>query len=105
MAQFDVYLNPNRQSRERFPFLVDVQASVLDDLQTRLIVPLGYSSAFHQEPFRRLTPEVEYDGVKYILLVPQMSSVRSNLLKQPLGSIDHLRTEIIAAVDFAISGV
>ncbi|MDH5211807.1 MAG: CcdB family protein, partial [Betaproteobacteria bacterium] len=40
MARFDVYRNPNRKSRDRVPLLLDVQASLLEDLATRLVVPL-----------------------------------------------------------------
>ena len=40
MAQFDVYRNPSPATRSRMPFLLDVQAGVLDSLATRIVVPL-----------------------------------------------------------------
>jgi toxin CcdB len=40
MAQFDVYLNPNTATRNVIPYLLDVQAELLDSLATRVVVPL-----------------------------------------------------------------
>ena len=40
MAQFDVYRNPSKKTSKAYPLLVDVQNSVIDQLATRLTVPL-----------------------------------------------------------------
>lgn len=40
MAQFDVYINPNTATRKVIPYLLDVQADLLDTLTTRVVVPL-----------------------------------------------------------------
>ena len=52
-----------------------------------------------------LTPTVEYEGEDLLLLVPQIASIPSKSLKKPIGSLSHLRNEIIAAVDFALTGI
>jgi toxin CcdB len=40
MAQFTVYRNKNPQTRSTVPFLLDIQNDLLDDLETRVVVPL-----------------------------------------------------------------
>ncbi len=40
MAQFDVYANPNPDSQQQIPYLVDIQADLLDHLATRVVAPL-----------------------------------------------------------------
>jgi toxin CcdB len=40
MARFDVHENPSRRSRARVVYLLDIQADMLSDLATRLVVPL-----------------------------------------------------------------
>jgi len=40
MAQLDVYLNPNPDPREAIPYLLGVQADLLDSLAIRAAVPL-----------------------------------------------------------------
>jgi len=52
-----------------------------------------------------LTPLIEYEDEQYILLTPQIASMPSRLLKNPVGSVELLRDKIIAAIDFAIKGI
>jgi toxin CcdB len=40
MAQFTVCRNKNPQTRSAVPFLLDVQNDLLEDLETRVVVPL-----------------------------------------------------------------
>lgn len=105
MAQFDVYLNPNRNTRKAFPYILDIQNSVISDLATRIVIPLGRLESFKNEKMAGLTPEVAYEGEQLLLLTPQLASIPAKVLKEPIGSLSHLRDEIIAAIDFAITGI
>jgi toxin CcdB len=40
MAQFTLYRNANRQTQGRYPFLLDIQSDFLNELKTRLVVPV-----------------------------------------------------------------
>ena len=44
MAQFDVYENINTSSKKDMPFLLDVQNDILDELNSRIVVPLSINS-------------------------------------------------------------
>lgn len=105
MAQFDVYRNPSKATQKAYPFLLDIQNPVISDIATRIVVPLGRSEHFKNESMKKLTPVIEYDDGLLVLLTPQISSVPSKILKKPVGSLEHFRDEIIAAVDFAITGI
>ncbi|GAA3920890.1 CcdB family protein [Litoribacillus peritrichatus] len=105
MAQFDVYPNPSRTTRKTFPYIVDVQSPVISDIATRIVIPLGRLESFKNEKMEGLTPEVEYSGEKLLLLTPQLASIPTKALKEPIGSLSHLRNDIIAAIDFAITGI
>jgi toxin CcdB len=52
-----------------------------------------------------LTPEINYEGEELLLLTPQISSVPSKILKEPVGSLSHFREQIINALDFAITSI
>lgn len=105
MAQFDVYKNPNTRTKKQFPYIVDVQNEVIAEIDTRIVIPLGKASLFDNEYMGRLTPGIDYEGEKLILLAPQITSVPVKLLKNPIGTIEHLRDEIINVLDFATTGI
>ena len=104
MPQFDVYRNPNTATQQTFPFILDIQHEHLSDLGTRIVLPLGRLTDLKNESLGKLTPIIEYEGDELLILTPQMSAVPSNLLKDPIGTLEHLRADILAALDFAISG-
>jgi toxin CcdB len=51
-----------------------------------------------------LTPIIEYKDEKLILLTPQIASIPNKILKEPIGSLAHLRDDILGAIDFAVTG-
>jgi toxin CcdB len=105
MSQFDVYTNPSKKSREAYPYIIDIQNALINDITTRIVIPLGKLKHFRNEKMDGLTPLIEYKNEQYILLTPQIASMPSKLLKDPVGSVKSLRDEIIAAIDFAITGI
>lgn len=105
MAQFDVYRNPSKTSKSYYPYLVDIQSAFISEIATRIVAPLGKLSAFGNVAMKSLTPEVTYEGEKLLLLIPQISSIPSKQLDKPIGSLSHLRDEIIGALDFAVTGI
>lgn len=39
MAQFKVYENPNDATRQTYPYLMDIQSNLLDELRTTVVIP------------------------------------------------------------------
>ena len=105
MAQFDVYKNPSRTTRTAYPYIVDIQHELISDIATRIVIPLGRLSHFNNEQMQGLTLDIEYNGEKLLLLTPQIASIPANQLKDPIGSLEHFRDEIISSLDFAITGI
>lgn len=105
MAQFDVFQNPSATTRKHYPYLVDIQSPHLDELATRIVIPLGKAALFKNATMKGLTPEVTFHDEKLFLLTPQISSMTKKQLKEPVGSISHLRDDLVHALDFAIFGV
>ena len=105
MRQFDVYANPSQSTRKVYPFILDIQSDVISAIATRIVVPLGSKAHFRNEGMKVLTPIVSYEGEDLLLLIPQIASMPAKSLKKPIGSLSHLRGEIIAALDFAITGI
>src|SRR5262245_50141830 len=105
MSQFTVYKNKNPRSRTTFPFLVDVQADLLDELETRVVAPLTKAPALSRKPISRLTPSVEVDGENYLMITPQLAGIARSDLGAIVGSLSEQRAAIIGALDLLVTGV
>jgi toxin CcdB len=103
MSQFSVFKNKNPRSKTAFPFLVDVQSNLLDDLRTRVVIPL--TKALAERPISTLSPLVEIHGHKYVLLTPQLAGISKSDLGAEVTNIAEHRDGVIAALDCLISGI
>ncbi len=104
MAQFSLYQN-HGESRDTYPFIIDVQNVLLDSLNTRLVIPLTPTSRFEQRAPEHLCPILHIKEGDFVLLTHQMTSIPASILISPIHSLEAFRSEIIGAIDFLITGV
>jgi len=100
-----VYKNINRATQQRIPYLLDVQSSLLDDLQTTVVVLLYHSALIGKASITRLCPEVQIEGEKFVALTSQIAGVDRRVLERKVCALSEYHSDIIAAVDFIISGI
>lgn len=105
MPQFAVYKNKNPKSKGAFPYLVDIQADLLSNLQTRVVAPLTKLTALRKKPIKDLTPIVQIDGSQYLVLIPQLAGIPLSELGQPVANLSAHREVFVEAIDFLITGV
>jgi toxin CcdB len=105
MPQFSVYKNKNPKSRSTFPYLIDVQSDLLSDLGTRVVVPLIKRGALTRKPIKNLMPAIRVDGQEFIMMVPQLAGIAASDLGAPVANAAEHRGEVVAALDFLITGV
>ena len=89
MAQFDVYKNTNKATREQYPLLLDIQHSVLLTLASRILIPLSNKNLVHVVAMDVLMPDVLFGEQQYVLMTPQISAVSARLLSNPIGTLEH----------------
>lgn len=104
MQQFTLYRNKNPNTRALYPLLLDVQSDLLEELQTRVVIPLTKKAGLTGKPVSHLMPLIEFDDDTYILLTPQLAGIARAELGAPAGSLARQRDTIIAALDFLIAG-
>ena len=104
MAQFSVYKNKNTRTKATFPYLVDVQSDLLEPLNTRVVIPMTKAPALAKKPVSHLTPEVSFNGDRYVLMTPQLAGVARAELGSLAGSVVDERPAILAAIDFLVTG-
>jgi toxin CcdB len=104
VAQFSVYRNKNTRTKATFPYLVDVQSDLLEPLNTRVVIPMTKAAALTRKPVSHLTPEVSFNGDRYVLMTPQLAGVGRAELGPQAGSLLDERQTILAAIDFLLTG-
>lgn len=96
MARFDLHRHGSR-------YLVDVQANIIPNVGTRLVIPL-FPVADVPRPIRRLHPVVVIDGRAYVLATHLMGAVPITDLGPAIGSLDAHYDTIVAAIDMILLG-
>ena len=98
MARFAVYKNPDGQG-----YLLNLQADINSHFATRVVAPL---LPVQEVPFpaATLNPVFEIEGAQFVMATQGMAAVPLAILKHPVSSLEHRRTEIVAAVDFMFQG-
>ncbi len=105
MAQFSLYKNEDSASNDVYPYFIDVQNSLLGDLNSRLVIPLSPHGVLNNTDAKKLCPVIHLDEGDFVLLTHQMTSVPISILKAEVTSLESLRYEILGAIDMLISGI
>lgn len=104
MAQFDVFLNTNPDTRAAIPYLLDVQADLLDSLATRVVVPL-FTAAEMPLAAKNLNPQFTIQDVSVVMSTAELAGVSKRSLGEKVQSLSNNRDEIIAAIDLLFTGI
>lgn len=83
--------------------VLDVQSNLLDDLHTRVVVPLVPKSEV-KHAVDRLNPRFEIDDVVYIMMTEFIAAVPAAELGATIANLSAHGDEITAATDFLFQG-
>ena len=99
MARFDVHHN-----RGGSGYLLDCQADILADFNTRLVVPL-LPPAIAPTPAGRLNPAFEIEGKTHVMVTQFAGTVPARSLGKVVASLITDDRLIGTAIDMLLSGV
>jgi toxin CcdB len=105
MPQFAVYRNPSPATRKTIPLLLDVQSELLDALSTCVVVPLYIPAAVQDGVIGNLMPLIEFDGKRYIAVIPELAGIPRKSLGADVGDLAHRRHDLSAALDLLLTGI
>ena len=97
MAQFDVH-------RLGDGLVIDCQADLLKQLDSRFVVPLA-RSADVPTVAQRLNPIFDIDGESHVMLTQAAAAVQRRELGSIVASLAEHSLEITSAIDVLVSGV
>jgi toxin CcdB len=103
MRQYDVCRNLNSASRKEAPFLLILQADLLQDLRTVVIAPIRTERLATK--MSRLNPAVNISGKTYRVSVSELTSVLRNQLGEVILNTSEQHSEFVDAIDLIFTGV
>jgi toxin CcdB len=82
--------------------VVDVQANLLADMASRVVVPLLPETG--TRPASRLNPIFDIDGQRHVLIVQSIATVPRRDLRGAVASLKDQHDTVLAAIDFLLRG-
>jgi toxin CcdB len=98
MACFDMH------AQESGGYLLDIQANLLSDLSTRVVIPLLPRDQA-PKPARTLNPEFDIDGAPHFMVTQFLGAIDRAELGAPVGSLLGRRDDVIRTIDMLLSGI
>jgi toxin CcdB len=105
MGQFYAYKNPNPITRDQYPYLLDIQSDLLSGLRTTIVIPLSPTKTVASISLSRLNPVFNLDGENLTAMTQDIAGLDRNQLGTQSHDLSSYRSDIIAAVDFVLSGI
>ncbi|MUH73206.1 CcdB family protein [Psychrosphaera haliotis] len=105
MSQFFLYKNQDSSSSKAYPYFVNVQSDLLSSLDSRMVIPLTPLELIESKAPSYLCPIIHIEQGDFVILTQQMTSVPVKILKDEVNDLSTFRNEIVAALDFLITGI
>ena len=105
MEQFTLYRNENKNSKKAYPYFVDVQSDLLEELNSRIVIPLSSQKTLNNINAKKLCPVIEINEGAFVLLTHQMTSVPRSALKNKITTLGQYRYDILGAIDLLLTGI
>lgn len=99
MPRFDVH-----QYSDEVPLILDVQADLLSDLNTRAVVPLLPHAQVKKEELPRLKPILKIKGKNFVMMTTDIGVIKVSDRGKFVENIEAQRQAIIEALDFLFQG-
>ncbi len=104
MPQFAVHENKNHDTKKTYPYLLDIQTDLLSDLRTTVVIPLRPLINAGKQTLTRLCPILTIRGRKYVAFTQQLAGIDRRHLGKIVADLSAARSDIIAALDFLVTG-
>ncbi len=105
MSQFSVYKNEDKGTKKTYPYFLNVQNDLLDELNSRVVIPFSTPDSIKHRDAKKLCPIIKIENKEFVLLTHQITTVPESLLKTRVTEVATFRAEIISAIDLLFTGI
>jgi toxin CcdB len=79
MNQFTLFKNEDKATRKTYPYFLNVQSDLLDDLNSRMVIPFSSISSVKNINAKKLCPIIMIEDKQFVLLPHQMTAVPASI--------------------------
>ena len=84
---------------------MDVQADLLADLESRVVIPLAPEASYASKLLKGLMPVLRLKGKTYVVVTALAPGVPRRALGSKVANVSEYRAELLAALDLLFTGV
>lgn len=95
----------NKAMQKNYPYLLDVQSNLPGDLRTTVVVPLMPKRLAGSHTISYLNPITQVKNENFTVMTQSLAGIDRTALEESAGDLSQYRAEIIAAIDFVLSGI
>lgn len=103
MRQYDICRNLNSASRKQVPFVMILQADLLQDFATVVVAPLMVESLATR--ISKLNPAIKVAEKTYRVSMAELASVLRSQLGEVVANAGAQHREFVTAVDLIFTGI
>jgi toxin CcdB len=103
VRQYDICRNLNMASRKEAPFLIVLQADLLEDLRTVVIAPVRVETLATK--ISKLIPAAIVKGKPYRFSMPELTGILRKYLGEVVANVVNQHYEFVAAIDLIFTGI
>jgi toxin CcdB len=105
MSQFVLYRNTNKATQKNYPYLLEIQSNLLSELKTTVVIPVMPKRLAGEHVISRLNPVIKVKNEQLVVMTQSAAGVDRTVLGEKVADVSQHRAEIVAAVDFLLSGI
>ena len=105
MPQLQLYKNANKATQKDYPYLLDIQSNLLNELCTTVVIPLMPKRIAGTQIISKLNPVLKIKNENFVVITQNLAGIHRRMLGEKVCELSHHRAEIFAAIDFVLSGI
>jgi len=102
VEQFDIYLNPIKTGRKRFPYVCLLQNKLFDSFATRIV---AFVSSDESISFDKINDPITISSKKFFVCLNLIASIEASRLQEFVENISDNREALLAAHDALFIGI
>ena len=101
--QFDICVNPNKQSRKTVTYLIVLQSDMIETRSTCVVAPLVRPDMF--QGAEKLNPVIHVEDQPFLISTAELAGIPRKAIGAVVCNVEEQRDSIVNALDLLFLGI